>query len=68
MSFFGRAKASAILTTIVVILLAIVDMFSALELTDVLLSPFFILPVFLIGLIAAPALARLLDDNSFKVK
>lgn len=64
MTLLLRAKVAAILTTVVVLILAIVDMFANLDLTDVLLSLYFVVPVFLINLLAAPMVARLLGDKS----
>lgn len=64
MTLLLRAKVAAILTTVVVLILAIADMFANLDLTDVLLSLYFVVPVFLINLLAAPMVARLLGDKS----
>lgn len=63
MTTLRRLRAAGILSTIVVFLLALADMFLQLELVDVILTPQFMLPLFAASYFLAPFVMRLIGDK-----
>jgi hypothetical protein len=64
MNTLNRLRSAGILTTAIVLILAMMDMFLSLNWVDYLISPIAIAPLFVISYLVAPFIKKLIGDKS----